>query len=320
MDIFRFRRLDAPGPHHDVLTIGNFDGVHRGHQALIRQVVREARDGGARSALMTFHPHPQSVLRADPPPMITTMATRLRLFEDLGLDAAYFVPFTREFARKSAQEFVAEYLLSYFQVRKLIIGFDFHFGRNREGSAEMLRALSVQQGFDFEVFPEFALNGEKVSSSRVRAVLGEADFPAAERYLGRPYSVLEKVVPGERRGRGLGFPTLNQVPEERLPLPFGVYASRVRVVGRTYDAVSNYGLRPTVNAGAGALPTLETYVFDFAADAYGELVEVFPLRLLRPEHKFPSLDALKRQIAADRDAARAYLATLAPGEPGGARP
>jgi len=307
MDIFQFRRTDDAGPQEAVLTIGNFDGVHLGHQALIRQVVSEAREMGVRSALMTFHPHPQSVLRADPPPMITTVPLRLRLFEQLGLDAAYLVPFTRQFASKTAQAFVREYLLTHFRVRKLIIGFDFHFGRNREGSADVLRRLSVEHGFAFEVFPEVLLAGEKVSSSRVREVLSQADFAGAERLLGRPYSVLETVVHGEQRGRELGFPTLNQVPEERLPLPFGVYASRIEVDGRRHDGVSNYGVRPTVE---GSRPTLETYVFDFDRQIYGERVEVFPLRLLRPERKFPSLDALKEQIAADRDAAQAYLTSL----------
>ncbi|HEX9841176.1 MAG TPA: bifunctional riboflavin kinase/FAD synthetase [bacterium] len=307
MDIFQFRRFDDRGPHNAVLTIGNFDGVHVGHQALIRQVVREAGELGVRSALMTFHPHPQSVLREEPPPTITTVPLRLRLFEELGLDAAYFIPFTRALAALSAQEFVREYLLSYFQVRKLIIGFDFQFGRNREGSAQLLERLSAEHGFDFEVYPEVSLGGEKVSSSRIREALGEADFAHAERLLGRPYSVLQRVVRGEQRGRQLGFPTLNQVPEERLPLPFGVYASRVAVQGRSHDAVSNYGLRPTVG---GRVPTLESFLFDFDSQAYDELAEVFPLRLLRPERKFPSLEALREQISADREAARSYLRTL----------
>jgi riboflavin kinase / FMN adenylyltransferase len=308
MDIFEFRRSDEPAPHNAVLTIGNFDGVHLGHQALIRQVVREAAGLGVRSALMTFHPHPQTVLREDPPPMITTLALRRRLFEALGLDAAYVVPFTRELAGRTAEDFVQEYLLERFQVRKLVIGFDFQFGRNREGSAAVLRRLSAEHGFAFEVFPEVSLEGQKVSSSRIRELLGQADFAAAERLLGRPFSVLETVVQGEQRGRVLGFPTLNLVPEERLPLPFGVYASRVVVRGQAHGGVSNYGLRPTVG---GRRPTLEAFVFDFDAQVYGEAAEVFPLRLLRAERKFPSLDDLKRQIAADRDAARAWLATLA---------
>ena len=308
MNSFPFRPSADAAPQEVVLTIGNFDGVHLGHQALIRQVVREARETGLRGDLLTFHPHPQSVLRADPPPMLTTLPLRLRLFEELGLDAAHIVPFTREFALKSARSFVVEDLLTRFRVRKLIIGYDFHFGRNREGSAELLRQLSSEHGFAFEVFPAVSLGGEKVSSSRIRAALAEADFAAAERLLGRPYSVLETVVHGEQRGRQIGFPTLNLVPGERLPLPYGVYAARVTVQGRSHDGVSNYGLRPTVG---GREPVLETYVFGFDAQVYGELAEVFPLRLLRAERKFPSLAALQAQIAADRDAAQAFLATVA---------
>ena len=310
MDIFHFRQFEEPGPHHAVLTIGNFDGVHLGHQALIRQVVREAREMDAKSALLTFQPHPQSVLRPDPPPMITTLPLRLRLFEQLGLDSAYVIPFTRELASKPPETFVREYLLAYFQVKKLVIGFDFQFGRDRMGSAEVLERLSRENGFALEVFPEVSLGADKVSSSRIRAVLAEAEFVLAGQLLGRPFSVLETVVEGERRGRRLGFPTLNQVPGERLPLPFGVYASRTVARGRTYDGVSNYGLRPTVGA---ARPTLETYLFEDVEHLYGELVEVFPLRLLRAERRFPSLEALKEQIALDRDQAQAYLEGLAAG-------
>ncbi len=271
--------------------------MHLGHQALIRQVVREAREMGAQSALMTFQPHPQSVLRDDPPPMLTSLPLRLRLFEALGLDAAYVIPFTRELAALEPAAFVRQYLLSYFQVRKLLIGFDFHFGRNREGSAAVLRALSVEHGFAFEVFPEVEVDGHKVSSSRIRSALAAAEFAEAERFLGRPFSVLEPVRKGQQRGRSLGFPTLNQIPAEPLPLPFGVYAVRAVVRGRTHDGVSNYGLRPTVGAER---PVLETHLFDFAA-------EVFPLCHLRAEQRFPSLEALQAQITADRDAAQAYL-------------
>jgi riboflavin kinase/FMN adenylyltransferase len=306
MDIFHFRQFDEPGPHHAVLTIGNFDGVHLGHQALIRQVVREAHQMGVASALLTFEPHPQSVLGDHPVPIITSMALRLRLFEALGLDSAYFIPFTRELAELSPEAFVQVYLLSYFQVQKLIIGYDFHFGHNREGSAALLRALSQRYRFQFEVFPEFALDGSKVSSTRIREALAACDFAAAGRLLGRPWSVLEPVAHGSGRGHELGFPTLNQVPGERLPLPFGVYATRALIEGRPYAGVSNYGVKPTVGVHP---PTLETHLFDFAEALYGELVEVVPLRRLREERTFPSLDALRHQIAADREQARAFHAT-----------
>ena len=334
MDIIRFTNLEGhTGPHPAVVTIGNFDGVHLGHQALIGRVVAEARRIGVASALLTFHPHPQTIIRGEAPPMITTSSMRLRLFEQLGLDAAYFIPFTREFSKITPREFVNSYLSTHFQIRKLVIGYDFHFGQGRSGSAEVLEGLSKDHGFDFEVFPEVSLDGRKVSSSAIRAALAALDFETARAFLGRPFSILEKVTQGERRGRTLGFPTLNQMAEDPLPIPFGVYASRAIVKGsiaggknvernrgadnregvnrevvntigeRTFTGVSNYGVRPTVG---GTSPVLETHLFDFDQDLYGELVEVVPLHRLREERKFDSLEHLTRQIGVDCSQARAF--------------
>jgi len=290
------------------VTIGNFDGVHLGHQALIRRVVEEARVLRTTSALITFHPHPQSVLRSHQVPILTSLRLRLRLFEQLGLDQACVVAFTREFAQIEPERFVDEYLLRSFQLKKLIIGYDFAFGRNREGTAEVLMQTAHQHGFGFEVFPAVTLGDGTVSSTRIRGFLQAGEFGHAARLLGRRYSILEPVVEGRKQGRLLGFPTLNQVPEELLPLPFGVYAVQARAGEQLLGGVANYGIRPTI--GGSTQPVLETHLFDFAGDLYGQLVEVFPLKVLREEHRFPSLDALKVQIAKDRDAARTYLATL----------
>jgi len=306
MKVYRFRNRNSE-PSHAVLTIGNFDGVHRGHQALIRQVVREAGEMGAESGLLTFDPHPQTVLREHPVPMLTSLPLRLKLFEETGLDAACIIPFTRELSRMTPEAFVQEYLIGRFHLRKLIIGYDFAFGRGRSGTAEVLEALSRQHGFEFEVFPEVEHDGETVSSSRIREALQAGDLERAERLLGRCYSVMESVREGLRRGRELGFPTINQVPDQPLALRYGVYASQVLWNGRAYDGVSNYGVKPTVGAEA---PVLETYLFDFDADLYGEMVEVVLLRHLRPEMKFDALDALKHQIADDCDAARGYLQSV----------
>ncbi|MEE8433998.1 MAG: bifunctional riboflavin kinase/FAD synthetase, partial [bacterium] len=314
MDIIHFTNHEGhSGPHPAVVTIGNFDGVHLGHQALIGRVVAEAGQMGVASALLTFHPHPQTIIRGEAPPMITPSTMRLRLFEQSGLDAAYFIPFTREFSKITPKEFVNSYLSTHFQIRKLMIGYDFHFGKGRSGSAEVLKRLSKDHGFDFEAFPEVSLDGRKVSSSAIRAALGALDFETARAFLGRPFSILEKVIQGERRGRALGFPTLNQKVEDPLPIPFGVYASRaivrdntvgVNAVGeRTLQGISNYGIRPTVG---GTSPVLETHLFDFEQDLYGELVEVIPLHRLREERKFASLEDLTRQIGLDCDQARAF--------------
>jgi len=303
MQIFTFRDHD-PAASDAILTVGNFDGVHLGHQALIRRVVDEARAEGGHSALMTFTPHPQKVLRNKEVPILTGLNLRLRLFEGLGLDAVYLVPFTRGLAAKSAEEFVAEYLIAHFRMRKLVIGYDFAFGRNRSGTAEVLSDLSGRYGFAFEIFPAVSLGEEIVSSTRTRAALRASDFALAEKLLGRPWSVLEPVVEGAHRGHELGFPTANLQPQDLLPIPFGVYVSRVRHEGRTYGGVSNYGLKPTVGSEG---PTLETLLFDFEGDLYGELLEVMPCHRLRGEKKFPSLDALKAQIDADAHQARAWL-------------
>jgi riboflavin kinase/FMN adenylyltransferase len=296
-----------------VVTIGNFDGVHLGHQALIRRVVEDARVLGAASILLTFHPHPQAVLRAHQVPILTSLRLRLRLFERLGLDEACVIAFTPEFAQIPAERFVEEYLIAPFRLRKLIIGYDFAFGRHREGTAELLMQAAHEHGFGFEVFPAVSVGEETVSSTRIRGFLQAGEFAQAARLLGRPYSVLEPVVRGRQQGRLLGFPTLNQVPEEPLPIPFGVYAVRAQVAEQTLGGVANYGIRPTVEGTTA--PILETFLFDFAGDVYDQVVEVLPLKRLREERRFPSLDALKAQIAKDRDAARAYLATVA--KPGG---
>jgi riboflavin kinase / FMN adenylyltransferase len=308
----------APVPA--VVTIGNFDGVHLGHQALIRRVVEDARVLGAPSALITFHPHPQAVLRSHQVPILTSLRLRLRLFEELGLDEACVIAFTPEFAQIPAERFVEDYLIAPFHLRKLIIGYDFAFGRNREGTAELLMQAAHERGFGFEVFPAVTIgnggpgtDGITVSSTRIRGLLQAGEFAQAARLLGRPYSVLEPVIEGHKRGRQLGFPTINQLPEEPLPIPFGVYAVRARVAEQTLGGVANYGIRPTLSstgeAGAPA-PLLETHLFDFTGDLYGQVIEILPLKRLREERKFPSFDALKTQIAKDRDAARAFLATV----------
>ena len=304
---------DTAGAPPAVVTVGNFDGVHLGHQALIRRVVEDARVLGVASALVTFHPHPQSVLRAHQVPILTSLRLRLRLFEQLGLDQACVIPFTRDFAQIEPAHFVRDYLMRPFRLRKLIIGYDFAFGRNREGTAEFLMQAAHEQGFGFEVFPAVTLGDGTVSSTRIRGFVQAGEFAAAARLLGRRYSILEPVVEGRKQGRLLGFPTLNQVPEELLPLPFGVYAVQATIAQATageaiFGGVANYGIRPTI--GGSTQPVLETHLFDFSGDLYGQLVEIFPLKCLREEHRFPSLDALKAQIAKDRDAARAFLATV----------
>jgi riboflavin kinase/FMN adenylyltransferase len=306
--VFNFRNFD-PAARHAVVTIGNFDGVHLGHQALIRRVVEEARVLHAAGILLTFDPHPQTVLRQHPVALLSSLPMRLRLFDQLGLDAACIINFTPEFARMSAQAFVDEYLFARFQVRKLIIGYDFAFGHNRAGTAEVLLQLSRTHDFMFEVFPALKVGQDTVGSSVIRALLGGGDFAAAARLLGRAYSVLEPVAAGEQRGRTLGVPTINQAPQAPLPIAGGVYAVHAIVGEQMLGGVSNYGVRPTVG---GQTALLETHLFDFSGDLYGQTVEVIPRVHLRPERKFPSLEALKAQIVLDQEQARHALTQWGP--------
>ena len=305
MQIIRFR--ERPEQEQTVLTIGNFDGVHLGHQALIRRMLQDAGEHNAQSALITFNPHPQSVLLAHRVPILTNLEQRLKLFEQLGLDTVAVIPFTQQLSQQSAEEFVGQFILERFRVRGMVIGYDFAFGRNREGTAAVMEQFSRTHNFFFDVFPAFDFGGDIVSSTRIRGALDKGDFELAAKLLGRPYSVLGPVVRGLRQGRQLGFPTLNLVPEDPLPLNYGVYAVRVSLGGEKLDGVCNYGVKPTVGT---AVPTMEVHLFDFSREAYGETVEIFPVTRLRDERKFGSLDELKAQIAKDSDQARGLLSSM----------
>lgn len=307
MKVFQFSEIDSESRRTHV-TIGNFDGVHLGHQALIAQLTREARAAGASSTLLTFEPHTASVLQDHRVPVLTNLPHRLMLFERMGLDQVVVIPFSMETARLTPEEFLETYLFEPFRVEKLLIGYDFALGRNRSGTAEVLERFSKTHDFGFEVFGVISQDDITVSSSNIRQALLDGDFARAESLLGRPYSVLEIVREGRRQGRTLGFPTLNMVPEEPLPMAFGVYACRVQRGERVYGGVANYGVRPTVGSDA---PLLETYLFDFDEEIYGEQLEVVLLHKIRSERKFDSLDALKTQISLDRDEARSYLDALA---------
>ncbi len=304
MKVFHFRDLDGD-TRRAFITIGNFDGVHLGHQALIRQLTGEAAAAGARSVLLTFEPHTASVLGDHRVPILTNLPHRIRLFEQLGLDQVVVIDFTRDVARLEPNAFLSKYVFDQFSVEKMLIGYDFAFGRDRSGTSDVLQELSRERGFGFEVFGAVSMDGITVSSSNIRRALQSGDFARAGSLLGRPYSVLETVREGRRQGRTIGFPTVNLVPEEPLPLAFGVYVARAKRHGRTYGGVANYGVRPTVGAER---PLLETFLFDFTDDIYGEELEVTLLHKLRDERKFESFDALKAQIAEDSNTARAYLA------------
>ena len=295
------------------LAIGNFDGVHRGHQAVIAAAGKIADRLGAPHLVITFEPHPRAVFRpADPPFRLTPRRAKLQLFAGLGVDATVMFRFDRGFAAIAADEFVRDVLVAGLGARHVVIGRDFCFGRGRAGTADFLRDQAGGAGFAVTaVPPELDAAGQPFSSSRARACLAAGDPAGAAAILGRPFSIGGHVRHGDHRGRLLGFPTANLALGDHLRPRLGVYAVRARTAdGKRVAGVANLGERPTV---AGRDVRLEAHLFDFAGDLYGQWLDVALEAFIRPETKFPDLDALKRQIAVDAAAARGALGLPAVG-------
>ena len=289
------------------LAIGNFDGVHRGHQAVIAEAGRRATALSAPHLVVTFEPHPRAVFRpADPPFRLTPRREKLALFGALGVDATVVFRFTRTFAAIEAKDFVHDVLVAGLAARHVVIGENFCFGRGRAGTADFLRDQAPGAGFGVTaVAPERDPTGAPYSSSRARELLRAGDPEAAAAILGRPFVIAGHVRHGDHRGRLLGFPTANLALGDHLRPRLGVYAVEARLAdGRLVPGVANLGERPTVG---GRDVRLETHLFDFSGDLYGHHIDVALRHYIRPEMKFPDLEALKRQIAADSVAARAHF-------------
>jgi riboflavin kinase/FMN adenylyltransferase len=296
-------RVEVQG--ESLLTIGAFDGVHRGHQYLIRKLVRRARQTGRLAALLTFYPHPRTVLLPERPfQYLTSPGEKAALFERLGLDLAAIIPFTEELARTPAREFVGE-LQRRFRMRELWVGRDFALGRDREGDVNALRAMGEEMGFEVHVVDPIQCEGEVVSSTRIRSLLLEGRVREAARLLGRLYAISGTVVSGSRRGKGLGLPTANvQVLPERLVPARGVYATFAWVGDTRYKSVTNIGTCPTFGQHE---QRVEVYLLDFQEDLYGyDLVVEFVARL-RDERVFPDATALLHQVTQDVWMARRVL-------------
>jgi riboflavin kinase/FMN adenylyltransferase len=288
-----------------VLTIGSFDGIHLGHQHLIRRVVTRAQEIGAASALVTLHPHPKIVLRPHSPlQYLSTIEERLDWLAPLGLDYAVIFPFSLETSQLRAREFV-QLLLDHLNMKEIFCGADFALGYKREGNLEFLRAMGAQKGFAVTIAEPFVFDGQIISSTRVRDLIGAGDLEEATRLLGRLPSVRGRVVLGDQRGRALGFPTANLAVAERRLIPAnGVYAVRVRIGGEWFGGAASIGVRPTFGAGERLL---EVYILDFDRDIYDQVIEVHFIKRLRDELKFESADALIAQMRRDVAEARAVL-------------
>ncbi len=293
-----------------VYAIGNFDGVHRGHGAVIARTKALAGERGAPSAVLTFEPHPADYFAGRPVVFrLTPFAVKARDLQTLGLDGAVFLTFDAALAGLTAEEFVEQVLIERLAVDAVVVGWDFHFGKARSGTPDFLARAGERFGFHVEVIDKVEAReagpAEVISSSAIRRALEQGDVEAAARALGREYAVVGVVAPGQRLGRTLGVPTANVELETTNRLAYGVYAVRVRAAGRTYVGVASFGVRPTADNGA---PLLEAHLFDFDGDLYGQEIEVDFVARLREERKFASLDALKSEMARDMERARAALA------------
>lgn len=302
-----------PALRGGVVAIGNFDGVHRGHQAVLQRALDEAQARGVPALVLTFEPHPRKVFRPDEPLFILTPPPmKARLLAGLGFDAMVVQRFTRDFAGLSAESFVNDILQDRLGVSHAVTGFDFHFGKNRQGGPAFLMESGERHGFGVSLVDAFRDEGaEVVSSSRIRGLLTEGDVSEAAGLLGYRFTVEAEVTGGQKLGRTLGFPTANMSLPADTALRHGIYAVRFRRQdGSLHDGVASFGRRPTVNDNGA--PLLETFVFDFSGDLYGEICSVSFFGYLRGEVKFEGLDPLVAQMKRDDQEARALLAGVKP--------
>ena len=309
-----YSSVDAIRPKldHPLVTLGNFDGVHRGHQFVIAQVLERSRRSGRPALLVTFHPHPLKIIRPGlAPPLLQAHGEKMARIEALGVEHVLVIPFTQAFAEIPAETFVRDTLHDGLGASAVYVGNNFNFGRGRQGNLELLRRMGRELGFEVPEIPDFLVLGSPVSSSRIRRAIRSGEVELARELLGRPYAVTGLVVHGDSRGASLGFPTANlETPAELVPAD-GVYVTRVRLEAAERDAVTNVGSRPTFQGAAFAI---ETHFLDPTPDLYGISMEIRFLGRLRAEVRFDSAGQLQRQITADVERARRFLQGHSPGD------
>ncbi len=289
-----------------VLTLGVFDGLHLGHQKIMEQVVSRARAIRAVPTAITFDPHPRSVLYPEnAPPLLQTLDQRLANFEVLGIKQAIVIRFDGKFAARDAEGFLRDIVFERLQAREVYLGKGFAFGKNRGGNIELLKKLSAELGFFADEVDEVTLRGARISSSKIRELLAAGRINLARRMLGRPYGVEGQIVRGFERGRTIGFPTANLKPVNRVIPQYGVYATATLIGDIWRKSVTNVGVRPTF--AGDKEPSIETYVFDFDGDLYGDVLRVRFLHRIRDERKFNGIEELKAQIAKDSRRALNYF-------------
>jgi riboflavin kinase/FMN adenylyltransferase len=289
-----------------VLTLGVFDGLHLGHQLIMRTVVERARETGAVPTVITFDPHPRAVLHPESaPPLLQTLDQKVEGFGVLGIKQTIVIRFDEEFSQIRAQDFLRDVVKDRLQAKEVYLGCGFAFGHDREGNIELLRRVSRESEFFADEVPEVRFRNQRVSSSKVRALLSEGKVNLARRLLGRPYGVEGLVEHGAQRGAGLGFPTANLHPRNRVIPKNGVYVTGTLIEGEWRRSVTNVGVRPTFEANTE--PSVETFVLNWTGDLYGDVVRVRFLHRLRDERKFTSIEELKAQIEKDVERAQSYF-------------
>ena len=289
-----------------VITLGVFDGLHLGHQLIMKTVVERARAVGAVPTVITFEPHPRAVLHPESaPPLLQTFDQKIEALGVLGIEQTIVIHFDEAFSRIRAEDFLREVVKDRLQAREVYLGRGFAFGHNREGNIELLKRISSQLGFIADEVSEVGLRGQRVSSSRIRELLLKGRVNLARRMLGRPYGVEGPVVYGSERGAQIGFPTANIQPHNRVIPRHGVYVTATLIDGQWRRSVTNIGTRPTFESGSTS--SVETYVMNWSGDLYGDVVRVRFLHRLRDEKKFGSIDELTAQIGRDVSRAKEYF-------------
>lgn len=295
-------------PDFPVVTMGTFDGVHKGHKVIINRLKEIAKRYNGESVLLTFYPHPRMVLQPDGDlKLLNTMDEKTALLEEAGIEHLIIHPFDQKFSRLSSIEFVRDILVNQIGTKKLVIGYDHHFGRNREGSFEHLSECGPVYGFDVEEIPAQEVDDVNVSSTKIRRALNEGDIETANSYLGYPYFIQAEVVPGDQLGRKLGFPTANLMLTDKYKLipKNGIYAVEAELQGRKLQGMANIGTRPTVSE-EGSLK-IEVNIFDFSEDIYGQLLKLSFLERMREEKKFSNLEELKQAMKEDEKQIRQFF-------------
>ena len=313
MKIFR-NIIEARNIPHAVVTIGTFDGVHLGHQAIFKKMKVLAQGIGGQTVVVTFSPHPRQVLNIDSSNLrfLCTPEEKLKKFEEYGIDNVVIIPFTKEFSRTPSEVFIKDYIIDHIHPDYIVVGYDHHFGKNRMGDFDLLSNLKKKYNFKVERIAAQDVENIAISSTKIRNALAVGNVKSANRLLGYTYAITAEVVVGNKIGRTLGFPTANlELPREYMLINNrGVYACLVDYEGQTYKAMANIGHRPTIGDRSQDNPLIEVNLFDFDGDLYGKQIRVRFIDRIRSEEKFDGLDELKAQLEQDREKAKELLANL----------